>query len=191
MVVTADSVFEGAEFPRKVAGIDLSLTSTGISAVDLSNGEMKLTRICSTGKKTDTLVQQIERHNELSRRIVDSVLEHTPELVGIEGMRFGSRQDSSAMRRAGVWWQVVNALYAHGIPIVEVPPTTVKKWATGKGNAGKDMVMIAAAKRWDQVTQNDEADAAWIGDLVCYLKEADFINRTKARDLIVKAIQLP
>lgn len=178
-------------FDGKIAGIDLSLTSTAVSAISLADGSLELERICSAGKKTDTLVQQIERHNHLAERIVKSVLAHSPVLVGIEGMRFGSRQDSSAMRRAGVWWDVVSRLHAEGLHIVEIPPTTVKKWATGRGNAGKPEVIIAAAKRWDQVTQDDEADAAWIGDLVCYLKNAPFISRTKAKDAIVKSLIVP
>lgn len=39
------------------------------------------------------------------------------------------------------------------------PPASVKKWATGKGNAGKDLMVEAAKKFNPSVDDEDEADA--------------------------------
>ncbi len=43
-----------------------------------------------------------------------------------------------------------------------VSPSEVKKLATGKGNAGKDLVLAAARKRWPECGDDNEADARWI-----------------------------
>jgi len=50
------------------------------------------------------------------------------------------------------------------IPYEGIPVATVKKYATGKGNADKKMMVEAACKRWpDQFIQDDnQADALWI-----------------------------
>lgn len=46
------------------------------------------------------------------------------------------------------------------IPYQGVPVGTIKKFATGKGNASKDAMIAAVAKRWGLVTDDDnEADA--------------------------------
>lgn len=44
-------------------------------------------------------------------------------------------------------------------------PSEIKKHATGKGNAGKDLVMAAAMKRWKFVLDDNQADALWLLDL--------------------------
>ena len=51
-----------------------------------------------------------------------------------------------------------------GLHVVEVPPTVVKKYATGKGggpDSSKDQVLAAVIRRYPavDVTGNDEADA--------------------------------
>ena len=48
-----------------------------------------------------------------------------------------------------------------GVPVLPVPPSCRAKYATGKGNAGKDEVLLAVARRYPHapVGGNDEADA--------------------------------
>lgn len=46
-----------------------------------------------------------------------------------------------------------------------VSPTEVKKHATGKGNAGKPLMVAAAQAKWGNgITDDNEADALWILD---------------------------
>ncbi|AUM00549.1 hypothetical protein B4966_10520 [Rhodocyclaceae bacterium] len=47
----------------------------------------------------------------------------------------------------------------HGIPYQGVPVGTIKKHATGRGNAGKDAVMAAVRGRGHQPADDNEADA--------------------------------
>lgn len=48
-----------------------------------------------------------------------------------------------------------------------VSPSEVKKHATGRGNAGKDLMVQAAKERWPErpIKDDNEADALWILDL--------------------------
>lgn len=52
------------------------------------------------------------------------------------------------------------------IPFTAIPVATVKKHATGKGNADKAAMIAAAAKRWPRPEPYDdnEADARWIAE---------------------------
>lgn len=43
-------------------------------------------------------------------------------------------------------------------------PSEIKKHATGKGNASKEMMMAAARERW-HIGDDNEADALWLLDL--------------------------
>jgi len=171
-----------------VVGIDLSLTSTALAAMHTRTGELYVHRVKSTGKTTDTLTMKIERYRRLSTDVVSAALACSPIAVSIEGAQFATSKDTSAHRRAGLWWRVVDLIDAAGVPVVEVPVSTVKKWGTGKGNAGKDMMLAAAVRRWEQVTQNDEADAAHLADLLAYLVGGEVQPRTKGRDAILAKI---
>ena len=53
------------------------------------------------------------------------------------------------------------------VPYAGVPVGTVKKAATGRGNAGKLEMVEAAETRWAlKVSDDNEADALWIADAV-------------------------
>lgn len=171
-----------------VVSIDLSLASTALGAMHTGTGELHLHRVKSTGKMTDTLEMKVERYRALARDIAAAALVCSPLAVGIEGAQFATSKDTSAHRRAGLWWRTVDLIFAAGVPVIEVPPSTVKKWGTGKGNANKDMMVATAARRWEQVTQNDEADAAHLADLMTYLVGGGLVPRTKARDAILAKI---
>ena len=65
-----------------------------------------------------------------------------------------------ASERIGLAYMVRHWLWKNRIPFILVPPMTLKKFATGKGNADKDMVIKEVYKRWGHdCTISDEADA--------------------------------
>lgn len=153
-----------------VAGIDLSLTSTGIAIAEWDDGVAgrEVQRIQSKGQAGASLT---ERH----RRLVDTmgrVVSFTcgADLVVIEGPSLGQARQGGQHDRAGLWWLVVETLIGqYGSTVVEVPPSVRAKYATGAGNAGKDAVLAAAVKRypdWD-ITGNDIADAVILAAMGC------------------------
>lgn len=52
------------------------------------------------------------------------------------------------------------------IPYEGIPVATIKKCATGKGNADKEAMLAAARRRWpdQQIDSYDQADALWIAE---------------------------
>lgn len=143
----------------KVMGIDLSLTSTGV-ALAANAAIVGSSRIQTTGKRADTLVQRQERLDGITTKIMGLVQVYQPDLVVIESPSYGS-QHGSQHDRSGLWWLVVDSIISNGTPLATVTPNGRAKYATGKGNAGKDAVLAAVVKQYAEVevTGNDVADA--------------------------------
>lgn len=164
-----------------VVGLDLSLTSTGIARVTTwdhpdAQPEVELDRVTSTGKATASWDDRGDRLADLSATIHAEVARRSAlDLVVVEGPAY-SKSLPGAFDRAGLWWSVYLALRGDGIPIAVVDPMARAKYATGKGNAGKDEVLLAVARRWwnvgAQVDGNDQADA-----LVLASMGADHLGR--------------
>jgi crossover junction endodeoxyribonuclease RuvC len=80
------------------------------------------------------------------------------DVVVIEGYSFAGKFNNSLQYELGACLRM--QLYKEEIPFIEVPPTSLKKFVTGKGNAKKDLMLLHVYKRWDFDTEDDnEADA--------------------------------
>lgn len=142
----------------RIVGIDLSLTSTGL-AVITATGDVELHRIRSTGKAGASLPERNARLGRITGEIADHL--DGAALVVIEGPSFGQARQGGQHDRAGLWWLTVDHVHGAGIPVAEVPPSVLKKYITGKGNASKDEMLAAVIRRYPgvMVSANDEADA--------------------------------
>jgi crossover junction endodeoxyribonuclease RuvC len=60
---------------------------------------------------------------------------------------------------AGLATRVQEFCARHGVEHVAVHSATLKKWATGKGNADKAGMLAAVCRRWKPVTDDNETDA--------------------------------
>jgi len=139
----------------KVIGLDLSLTSTGLAAI--VDGTAHVDRYVT--RPGDGTMEH--RHHRLMA-ITAGVWSWAggADLVVLEGPSYGSTTPHQH-DRAGLWWLVVHRIMGAGLPLAIVPPTSRARYATGKGNAGKDAVLVAVVRRYPEVdvTGNDEADA--------------------------------
>ena len=144
-----------------VAGIDLSLRRTAV--VDTS-GEPHL--MLGPAVSDDDAQRSMERLDQLVRDIVAGALFSgrgpDVELVMIEWYSFGS--STKGLRSiAELGGAVRLALYHLRVPYLDVPPSTLKKYATGNGQAGKIEMVQAASKRLGYDGHDDnEADALWL-----------------------------
>ena len=85
----------------------------------------------------------------------------TVRLAAIEGFSFGSaRSGMTQVMITAVGMMARVELWRAGIPFLEVPPSTLKKWITGKGNAEKNLMLREVFKRWGfEAETDDDADA--------------------------------
>lgn len=148
-------------------GLDLSLTSTGVAAIH-SDGSAFTTLVKSSGSSKDTVSDTARRLGDITSRILVAVEAADPDVVVIESAMFSTHKDSSAHRRAGLWWTVAQVVGSRW-PLVEVAPTQLKKYATGKGTAAKEVVLMTAARKWgtDMVPDGnfDRADALFLASM--------------------------
>lgn len=109
-------------------GLDISLTSTGYS-IDGSTG---LIKVNSRGA---------QRLHEISQAVLVMCSEYSIDTVILEGYSFASR-NSQAHSIGELGGCIRMRLWENTIPYVEVPPTSRAKFATGKGNAGKQKLYL-------------------------------------------------
>lgn len=144
------------DFPR-LMGLDLSLTSTGVSI----NGETFTIKPKTKG---------VERLAEISDHIIDWANRVMPIAVIIEGYSYGSKF-SRAHALGELGGSVKMMLYKSGFRIIEVPPKCRAKFATGNGNSGKIDVLaslkIIAPVKFSEECDDDECDA-WVLEQMAY-----------------------
>lgn len=137
---------------KLVIGLDLSLSNTGVGVV---GGHLYETLSVKPGKRTGH-----ERLAWIGEQLLATY--GTADLVVVEGPAFGAKGDAYH-QLAGLWWLIAHQVWGAGKPIAVVSPSALKKYATGKGTAGKDEVLLATARRFDDFAGgNDEADALWL-----------------------------
>ncbi len=165
-----------------VMGIDPSLTSTGIVMLS-ANEEFESSAIQAT-------TRGVERLAEIREAIWDAADTwfELPRLVAIESYAFGAR--GAAMFSLGELGGVLRwSLYSWHVPYIDVPPSQVKKFATGHGNAKKDEIMLAVYKRWGvEFHTSDEADAYVLARIALALTEGDD-KLTEFQREVVKALK--
>jgi Holliday junction resolvasome RuvABC endonuclease subunit len=131
-----------------VVGLDLSITATGVCGHDTVATTWKL-----AASKGDTRLSTIA---DLTVRACNfcvdlAVIEDLPTHAhgaGITGMVHGA---------------VRVALQRLEVPYALVTPATLKKYATGKGNAGKPDMAVALYKRTGlELADDNQVDAFWL-----------------------------
>ncbi len=136
----------------RVLALDLSLRATGIAG-SIPTPWTATISVSTTG---------CQRFRDITNEIFDRI--RTPHLVVIEGPSYGSGtgdRQQGHHERAGLWWHTTYRLWRVEIPFAVVPPSVLKKYATGRGNASKQEVLLAAARRYPgvDIANDNEADA--------------------------------
>lgn len=135
-----------------IIALDLSLTGTGVA---YGGG------VCTISSK----LKDEARLNAITYQIWNEYTQYA-DMVIIEGLAFAS-QTGKVAERGALHYMVRCKLFAEEIPFAIAPPTTVKKYLTGKGNAGKDEMMIAGARVFESVKNNNENDAMAMYAMAC------------------------
>jgi Holliday junction resolvasome RuvABC endonuclease subunit len=94
--------------------------------------------------------------------ICNALIQHVPDLVVIEGIYVGHNSNTLPLAELH---GIIKFWLSSRVPHVLVPPALLKLYATGKGNAAKDAVLLQAERRLGQLVQvatNDQADALWL-----------------------------
>lgn len=136
----------------RVAGLDLSLTKSGLA---LPDGEL-VTITPARG------LEGYARHWDVAKEVLERLASARVDVVVVEGYSHHGPGAIARIRAAEVGGIVRTSLYRAGLLFVEVPPASLKRWATGNGNAGKPAVITRALELGAILSSSkadDEADA--------------------------------
>ncbi len=129
-----------------ICGIDQSLTDTGLTF--WSNGEFSWATI-NTEKTKDTKNPSIDytrRLIQIADNVEKMISEKNIDLIAIEGMSFSST--GAVVFDLGGLSHILRARFISlGKKFIVIPPTTLKKYWFGKGNANKDEMLQATIDR--------------------------------------------
>ena len=101
------------------------------------------------------------RYVRLRRLLVELLDAHPGAIVGYEEVRRHMGVDAAHVY-GGIVAVIASECEAREVPYQGLPVSTVKRAATGKGNADKPAMRAAAEARFGPVESDDEADALWI-----------------------------
>jgi hypothetical protein len=165
-----------------VVALDLSLTSTGVAD---RNGTR---RICPKTTGVERLAEVRDAVIDLCLgRDWDSPLLDFPDLVVLEGYSYASGNKAHDVGELG--GVVRLALHQAGIRYEVVPPSSLKVYACGVGNASKDDVLLAAVRRLGyEGNSKDEADALWLYVLALHALGEQRIEVPKTHLRALKAL---
>ena len=145
---------------RPVVGLDLSLTATGVCIID--GGVPDTFTVHSSVDPERTVLSLIGRCNSIVDGIASQIVAVADDaLFVVEGLSMHSKS-SSLDRIFASWYLILGELHhRYGQEAAVVAPTQRAKYASGKGNASKDTVLLAVAARYPSVgvTDNNQADA--------------------------------
>jgi crossover junction endodeoxyribonuclease RuvC len=162
-----------------IMGLDLSLTRTGYALPDGSYGVLVPPNDVNRG---------MPRLRWIRNTTVAMAKLQAVDLVVIEGYAMGMGREAQNHAMGELGGVVRLGMFDAGVRYVDVAPATLKRYATGKGNANKELVLVEAVKRLGyQGSDNNEADALWLRQmgLAAYLNTA---TDTEFRMALVPAL---
>lgn len=134
----------------RLLGLDLSLNGTGLAKTG------GFTDVCRV-KKMRGMNRVAYVANWVAAHIRDDHFTH----AFVEDYAYNSKKSRYTFSAGELGGVVKLILLARGIPVVTVPPKTLKKWVTGTGNADKELMMQTITERWGMDFDDDNAADAF------------------------------
>lgn len=166
-----------------VVGLDLSLAATGVWYDPDEDGYQGHT---IRTKATDSIEQRL---GEIVTWLEDYGVSDAADLVIIED--FVTRSPAASLLGM-VHGAVRLELHTIGTPFVLVPPATLKKYATGRGNATKADMRMALYKRAGlDLADDNQVDACWLHMLGMEALGRPVVDLPATQRIVQEAIAWP
>jgi crossover junction endodeoxyribonuclease RuvC len=170
-----------------ILALDLSLTGTGWARTPGDFSNLPASGVLRPPKGYD--------RGEARLSWITSAVQHLAKVYGthvavLEGYAFGRTNQAHQMGELG--GVVRLALYQSNVPMAVVPPSSMKKFATGKGNAGKEEVTAAAIRRLGfDGHDNNVADAMWLLEMALHGYGISTLSLPKTHTEAVSKVSWP
>jgi crossover junction endodeoxyribonuclease RuvC len=151
--------------PLRALGLDLSLASTGLARTHSSDGEPRLSTDTITTSRTPGHRNGID-HPRLHKIFgpISLAAQAGLDVVGVEWLPQYEGHGDASLRLAELHGLVRHWLWSRGVVCVDIMPTHLQMYATGKGRATKRAVREAVQARYGKpcnvlIGSEDAADA--------------------------------
>lgn len=157
---------------RKIVGVDLSLTATGVAVISqriskppIAGVQEFSTKLVCTGpinpktnKPTEVLRDRVARSREIAADVWRYAA--SADLVVIEGL-FTGKTAGKLIDRAATWMRIVDRCVAADVPIAVIAPTALKLPIGGAGTASKTEMISALIRLYPTLVlkSDNEVDA--------------------------------
>lgn len=152
-----------------IAGVDAALSKHGVAFLDTKTATVATALFkfpvlpTAEPSRTATLLFRVWE-------LCSAIIKEKPEFVVIEGFSFGSKQSTSLFELGAFGYTLRGILYREQIPFCIVPPTVLKQFVAGRGNADKSGVAVGLYKQWQYAPKgNDLVDATGLAVLGYYI----------------------
>ena len=176
---------------KTIIGIDYSLTSP---AVCIDNGNLMFYYLTNKkkwiGKQSEDIIgyehkewtDPIQRFTYISDFVIDIIFQTYNPQIFIEGYSFGSKGQGlfQIAENCGI---LKYRLREKGYPYHTVVPSVVKKGATGKGNADKDMMYEAFVKE-TKIDLKKLFDTEKVGNPISDIADSYFVKKVGYDNLL-------
>ena len=174
----------GSTKTKTIIGIDYSLTSP---AVCINNGSLMFFYLTNKkkwiGQQSEDIIgyehkewtAPIQRFKNISDFVIDIIFQTYNPKIFIEGYSFGSKGQGlfQIAENCGI---LKYRLLQKGYSYTTVVPSVVKKGATGKGNADKDMMYEAFVKE-TKIDLKKLFDTEKVGNPISDIVDSYFIQK--------------
>ena len=144
-------------------GLDPSLTGTGIVCLN-KDGKIEKQELIKT-KSSLEIEKRLKIINNCIIKLIDndSIHKSINYCVGIiymEGLSFMAKGNAITQLAGLHYFLRINLSERVNLKYKVIPPTTLKKFITGKGNCKKELMLLEVYKRWGiEFKDNNLADA--------------------------------
>jgi crossover junction endodeoxyribonuclease RuvC len=168
-----------------ILAFDLSLTSTGYYFLD----EKRSVNPENYSGTIKTNLKGISRLAYLEEQVRLLINIYKLDLVVIEGYSYGSK--GRAVFDTGEFGGAVKLLlFKKKIPYLIIPPTSLKKFITGKGNSGKELMLLKTYKKYgSEFSDNNICDAfglAMMGKAYMYGTKVNYEKEALSKVELIK-----
>ena len=172
--------------PKMVAAVDPSLGSAAVAYGVVGCEPQKVSLELFTATKPMKDVEgRIARWEDHAGQMLECLKRANPFLVMIEGYSFGSK--GQATLDLAEFGGILRKFILDKFVLVEVSPSSLKKFITGNGVAGKTEMIAEIAKRYGVMFKtNDEYDAFGLHLMAqCYI-EPKLMQNNHQREVMNK-----
>lgn len=154
-------------------GIDASLEGTGLCLVSIVGHVLRTTTVLPRGLRDMARLAMIKGE---TREFLDS---GDVAFVAIEGYAYGAINQAFSLGEIGGVLRLL--IHEHGLSRVDVPPVSLKKWATGSHEADKDAMVAAAISAGARPGDHNQADAYFLARIALAISVQDPTARPRER----------